>query len=459
MGGIQLDWEIDANKGRGGQHQEDPEAARRRRRSLLRFIFYTILLLVLIALAAFLVYQRVQQVEMRTEQLLRETVSAEVSALRIGDEATFEALQRSATTDWLNAQQASFQAYQELKIRSEVQLTGQVVSMEIEDPRGRAQVQEIIDGVPYLRTWFYWRYEDGWRHVAPDYTFWGEEQTIEGAGFVMNYRSVDALYAEQVAARMERWLSQACAWLACNELPQISIDVSPEAPSPAQWSAESAWQIRLPSPYVDRARADLPFDLGRQFELADLVATRIVEFTSASTQAAYPQDAYFLRTALVSWMVGRFVQVDTQSYLIQSIVDHYGEATLPHLVRSLGAGADLNVLSSLLGVADLAAAELDWRDFFGWRLVVEQDLIQRGDEANWLALYDLRDDALRITAFSRYNANQPQPNPQVVLVQMQGTPEGMAQALATVQYRAGEIVLSEEQVLFRLVNNVWLRAS
>ena len=49
--------------------------------------------------------------------------------------------------------------------------------------RGRGcEVEEIIGGVPYGRVWFYWRYDDGWRHVPPDYTFWGDARTVEADG-------------------------------------------------------------------------------------------------------------------------------------------------------------------------------------------------------------------------------------------------------------------------------------
>src|SRR5690606_7274368 len=115
----------------------------------------------------YLVLQRWEQVNQQLEQLLSDTVQAEVTAIRLGDLTAFEERQRSATGDWANTQRQLFDDYQTLKTTSNIVLSGHVVDAEIDGQRGRVQVEEIIDGVPYIQTWFYWRYEDGWFHVPP----------------------------------------------------------------------------------------------------------------------------------------------------------------------------------------------------------------------------------------------------------------------------------------------------
>ena len=45
-------------------------------------------------------------------------------------------------------------------------VTGNVADATVDGPRGRAVVEEVIDGVSYRTVWFYWRYADGWRHVS-----------------------------------------------------------------------------------------------------------------------------------------------------------------------------------------------------------------------------------------------------------------------------------------------------
>src|SRR5260221_14549858 len=122
--------------------------------------------------------------------------------LRIGDFAGFIGLQRSASSDWLATQSERFKRYQDLKTKSDVKLTGNVLDVTIDGLRGRALVEEIIDGVPYHTLWFYWQYgKDGWRHVPSDYTFWGDPTSITGKISTVEFRSLDAHLATALAAR------------------------------------------------------------------------------------------------------------------------------------------------------------------------------------------------------------------------------------------------------------------
>ena len=79
--GIRLDWEIEAEQEHRQQSAgEDPEARRKRRRARLRFLLVLFVLLALIGGAVGAVALRLHQVEWETEQLLRDSVTAEVAA-------------------------------------------------------------------------------------------------------------------------------------------------------------------------------------------------------------------------------------------------------------------------------------------------------------------------------------------------------------------------------------------
>lgn len=455
MGGVRLDWEVESDRIKFEEY-EDGSSALVRRLRLLRLFAAIIVMIGIIALIIAYGAYRLEQYNTVIEQALRDTVESEIAALRIGDRQIFIDLQRSATDDWFRTQGSLYEQYQTLKQTTDIQLTGHIVELAIDEPRARVHVEEIIEGISYIRIWYYWLYEDGWRHVPPDYTYWGEATTRQRNHFAIRYFSVDEAVASALEERLDTWLSESCAALNCGELPFITIDIRPEQGT-MRWLDETAWQLVMPSPYVRGARADMPFDTKMQIEAASLLAERLLTHVTDGMQPIYPTDAYFLRSAIASWLVGRFVQISTQSFLIESLANYYGTSSIGLLAENLGPASEINILSTVTGTT-LDSANLDWRDFLTWRLTIEDDLIARRDEANWLSLYDLRDETARITAYARYAAMlTPEPK-QVISVQHQTAIDGTPQLLATVQVST-DATARIETVLFSLVNGVWKRSS
>src|SRR5690606_4339781 len=114
--GIKLDWEIESEKSGAHTATEDPQVIRSRRRAQLRFVVtFGLILAILGGIGAFLAW-RLEEADSRIEQFLRDTVEAEVAALRIGDWNAFYNAQRSADPLWAeNRQRAFFEQYQTLK--------------------------------------------------------------------------------------------------------------------------------------------------------------------------------------------------------------------------------------------------------------------------------------------------------------------------------------------------------
>ncbi|MBC7870457.1 MAG: hypothetical protein H7Y09_06425 [Chitinophagaceae bacterium] len=464
--GIRLDWEIEAeqNTYRAG---EAADAARVRRSARLRLFLIVALLLVIFGAVAAALQIRLRDLERREEQLLRDVVDAEITNLRLGNYEAFAALQRSGDMAWIDSRQQEFDDYQGLMIRSNVQLTGQITDIVIDDTRARVEIEEIIDSVPYNRVWFYWRYPDdgdgdgqtdGWRHVPPDYTFWGDSQTYKGQFVTVAYRSVDEQLAASLGGRLDEWIQIGCVSLNCGTLPTIRVDIQVDDDAQLGWGTIDDWLLLFPSPYVNRARADLPFAPELQIETASLLAERLVLQVNGGI-ANYPADAYYLRQAVVSWLVGRFVQIDTGAYLIHSLANNYNETAVGELVQTLQPDSQINILSEIRGVSSLDQLSLDWRDFFTWRLTVESDLINQGQRDAFLALYDTRDTNIQALADERYNQNTA-PEPQVVTLVQPTAPaaDGLPQQLATVQIGV-EGSIREETILFRLVDKNWRRAN
>lgn len=456
MGRIRLEWDIESQQ-IDKSDSEDPKLKWARRRGLFRLLLLICILVGLVIAVLLFAQNRLEDVERQLDQLLLDTVEAEVAAIRIGDFDTFMNLQRSATDDWLNLQQITFQNYEYLKSNADLQLTGRVTDTEIIEQRGRALVEEIVNGVPYTHVWFYWRYADGWRHVPPDYTFWGEEQSIESERLTINYRDVDTLYAQQVSDSLNNWIETACSALQCGGFPQITVDIRTNSPVAIGWESYTSWTLLMQSPYIAGARSDLPFDTPLQIQTATLLAERLFAHKSNNLEPVYPHDVYQLRQSAISWMVGQFVQLDTNSYLMDSIVDQYGAERIGQLVSLLGPTSEMNVIQQVVQ-PPIAQANLDWRDFITWRLATESELISSRQEAEWLNLYDTSDEAVRVVAYERFNAGTIPQQQVAIAQQFQTSFSGLPQLRVTVRVGSGD-TFRDEIILFNLVDNIWKRAS
>lgn len=470
---VKLDWDIAAEQGKHRRHQEEAKSRRRRFVGFFRLLLVVGVIAGLLGFGVYLLSQRWEQVNERTEQLLVETVRAEVAALRSGQRADFMNIQRSGTEDWRLAQELTFERYERLMAEAEeVVLTGQVLDVAIDGRRARVQVQEIIDGVPYVLTWFYWRWDDeldengnvtregGWYHVPPDYTFWGETRRLERERFMLRYRAVDEPMAQQMAQHLERWFAEACAFLPCDELPPITVDILNSPLPDARWADNEAgaWQLALASPYIGRARLDQPFDSARQLEVATLFATRLVDRVLGNMDMQFPSDAYYLRDATITWLTGRFVQLRTPSTLIESIADNYGTDAIAALLANLQPDARLSVLASSLGAPTIAELTVDWSAFLRWRLQMEADFIEQGNRDAVLLFYDLRDSALIAAVDERVSNRRVERDISIVGVTQAAAVDGTPQLHATVQFNDGTQVL-QQVIVFNLVDGTWLRAS
>ncbi len=453
--GIRLDWEIEAEQASVQNVGEDRESFRQRWIARLRFLMVVAVVVGLLGVFLGVVYWRLRLIDSQIERSLEDTVAAEVANLRIGDRQAYMEVQRSASEVWLQQQAQVFEDYQSRKRNSDLTLTGRVVDIEVDGTRGRVQVEEIIDGVPYVQTWFYWRYEDGWRHVPQDSTFWGDARTIERDGVRVRFRELDAAVAEAMASAIEGWLIY-CEPLACGDVPNLTIEIIPDPGLQLGWAAENPWQLLVPSPYAGVARLDRPFDDALRIEIANLIAERLVIQASGNLQPDRFADANYLLTAVRTWLSGRFAEIETSSYMVSTMTTRYGDATAGQLLANLGTASRVDVINSTVGVNSLAEAELDWRDFLTWRLALEEILIiEQQDPALLLALYDPAGQAL---AQQRYNTQERLENPVVLISQAAVFDDGTPGLRATVLAGTGE-TSRELEVLFKLVDGVWKRAS
>jgi len=456
MSRIHFEWDVESQQVERFD-SEDPQAKRRRRRNLLLLVALVCMLLAAIALGLMFVRQRIHEVETLFAQLLQDTIKAEVAALRIGDLNSFLNVQSPEDLAWINHQRAMFHLYSDLKTDGAIELTGSILAVDIDGERARALVQENINELPYTRLWFYRRSGEGWKHIAPDRSFWGEESAVESASVLVHYRTVDQEFARQVSAVLQDWITRGCKFLDCGDLPRLIVDIVPEAADAATWIDEPALHLQIRSPYSDIARADTPFDGPLQLLVSRMVAERLVNEHTGYLTAVYPHDVHFLKGAAIAWLSEVFTRLDSGAALMRSLAENYGDDKIAQLLTQLSATSDMSIIEAVVD-EPLEGADLDWRDFIEWRLRLESELINTDRQNEWLSLYDTSDENARLAAYDRYNRSAAASDYRVIDQLVWSTPNGWPQLRAAVQVR-GEGSVADEIILFNLVNSVWKRAN
>ncbi|MCY4018554.1 MAG: hypothetical protein OXG39_04030 [Chloroflexi bacterium] len=456
MSRIRLEWNVESQK-INKSDSEDPMAKRARRRRALRLIMLIGVVLAVLTFGVLVVRQRLLDVQGQLEQLLRETVRAEIAALRIGDINTFLAVQDNVSETWRRRQQSVFREYSDIKARHDVDLTGTILDLEIDGQRGRVVVEEIINGVRYAQVWFYRNLGDGWRHVSPDFSFWGEERRLETDAISIRYFDLDERFAQAISETVGEWLRRGCQILRCDSSPKLSIAVVKESAQTVSPAADGTATFHVLSPSSGRMSLDLPFDHNRQGLFAEALSEHLIRLATDGLQVVFPQDAVYLRRSVASYLVKEFLDADGGDSLVDSLAFLYGEEKLAELVDHLAPAASMAILQQVIG-QPLEESNLDWRDFVKWRLHTEADLIESGAEGDLLNLYDTGDEEIWQAAYQRYQTGTIF-RPRAVLNQaITGRRDGSAQLQVTVVKEAGEAV-EEQIVLFNLVDGVWKRAN
>lgn len=418
--GIQLDWQVESER-KQRRATEDPEAKRWRRRQRRKLIYTTVALATVVCGVIGAIVWRLNSVDAAYRRDLEDTVDVEIRALKLGDEDNYMSIRRSSSDYWLETQRQTFQEYQVLKRSGQLELTGNILDLEmdIDESRARVLLEERIDGVSYEVVWFYWYYTDedeqtGWRRVPPDVAFWGDEEHIDRENLRVNYHELDATYAETLANRLSVWWGESCVWLSCmSPSVQLTIEIVPEAPAPPRWDDENEWKLLVSSPlHSGRVRRDATLDSQTEQQIAILLADRAVHFSISPSFAFNPipySDAVWMVDELERWLIGRYLNVPEQgSLFIESLVSAYGEALPGLLVRSLTPDAQIEILQFVTGstIPDMGLDRLnqtDWRSFFEWRLELEYDVLSDdtlGENRIIFhnALYDSNDSSALSTA-------------------------------------------------------------
>ncbi|MBN2472066.1 MAG: hypothetical protein JXN59_15195, partial [Anaerolineae bacterium] len=375
--------------------------------------------------------------------------------LRIGDIAGYLTVQRSESDAWMLGQTDLFWQYQELKRQYDVDLTGTVLDLAIDENRARVLVEEFIGGQRYQQLWFYWRYADGWRHVPLDVDFWGEPEVASGNGYTIEYGAVDAPLVAALQPGVDRLWGQGCDWLGCaTPLPALTIRVLPDPAVEVSWSPDEPDVLRVASPLVDRMLAETPLLPAAERQIGALLAERVRLHATPGGPPVPGTDAAFIYGALDDWLIGRFLADGgvPGSTFIASLVEAYGERAPGLLAAGVGPDAAISSLA-LIFATPLEDLRADWREFFQWRLALEPYWLAQGNAPAVLALYD---DLAQNEAQRLISTPGAASVPALTVLRVVTGPgsDGAPRAWAVVQYPDG----SEGPITFRLVDGIWRRS-
>lgn len=453
--GIKLDWEIESEQAAFNNLGERPRDVRQRRADTRRALLAVGMVAGVVLAIAAVILGRLWYVDSTIERQLRDTIAAETAALRVGDIAAFLNVQRSGSDVWMLGQSDRFWAYQQAKLESDVNLTGEVLDLVIDENRARVLVEEIYNGERYQVLWFYWRYEDGWRHVPADVTFWGGDAVYEGQNFTVRYGRLDEPVVQVLVPSLDLLWNQGCIWLACALPPlPLTVSIMPEAAVGVSWSPDDADLLRIASPLTTRSRIEVPLEPNLARQIGALLAERLLSHARGGLIPVPYSDAAFVYKAVEDWLVGRFLGDGGMlgSSFIDSLVRVYGEVTVGTLIQQVQPESTIAILSSVYRVP-LDAVPVDWREFFQWRLALEPFLLSQGEQVRFLALYDdLAQPEAQAQLADPGAAFRPALPVQRVVVGAGS--DGVSRAWVVVQYPDG----SEDPITYRLMDEVWRRS-
>jgi hypothetical protein len=479
--GIKLDWQVESEQTQV-RASEDPAARRQRHAARRRLILFVIVLMSLIALVGALALWRLERIDHQLRQDLIDTVQIEVTALRLGNFNNFMAIQRSSSNPFLVEQQREYEDYQRLKQVRRVELGGEVLDVAIDDRTGRVIVKEIIDGVPYKVVWYYWYYEDdgasdqtGWRRVPDNLEFWGDPGEITLDAVRVTYHGLDADLAAALAPRAQDWWTQGCVILGClAQPPQLHIDIVAAKPVTIEWAAYDPWTLRVVSPLVERARADIPLPPDLEQAITHQIALRLVRYAAGEVVPIAASDAAWLHDDLARWLTESLLANDgaaTSTGFVGTLITQYGPGAPGTVLRALGTNSTIDEMMAAITGVGMAFVDvnqlnaLNWQSFFQWRLELEASLLNGPDGSGaFLALYDLENFVLGDTAqTAQARLNDPayaaRRVPRVDAVTIARDQYGQTLAYVdTTRPDAGSAV--SEQVIWRLVpGSTWKRAN
>ncbi|MBN1313457.1 MAG: hypothetical protein JXB30_18770 [Anaerolineae bacterium] len=442
---IKLDWEVESEGG-WDEVGEDPRDVELRKRRLRRIRNGLIVILAIMLVVGGVITYRLITVGQQVRAALEATIAAETLALRIGDREAYLAAQ-SDVGGWRQIQEQTFEHYQSETDRLEV--TGQILEMDINADRARVILREVLNGVEYHVLWFYQRDASGWNHIAPDPSFWGERQERRSAYFDFDYYSEDQELVDDLVVQLNNWWGTACSLTRCVRNPDRPVvTIEPDRLARVGWADYDSNTLIVPSPLVGRYRADGEIDPALMSQLAGLIAQRWAENIIGDEGTAY-SEIQWLESEVYLWLRQSFVPELPPSPLLTPLVQAYGEQIVRELVTRVQSGEDAVAALEALTGSSISDLSVGWELYFTYRLRAEAALIADNHKTEAVLLYR---DPERPTGYSWRCMEEVQ----VDSIWVTGTQQYGDLLWAETQCSAKDGIETADFVPFRLLDSRWV---
>lgn len=458
---IEFDWQV----GDQNDKQETLAEVRRRRRPPRPWWFWVLLVALVGAIAAGGVLYIKDRTRNAKEQIvfqIQSTIDLEARAYERRDLGLFLEQQDERESEWYALQSLRVDtgcSDPELVDSGMEFLCQPVRQAQVRDVDLRRDVAwvEVLEGDPALRrVRFYRQTDQGWKHTAPQESFWGVAVELNYGGLVFRYHRRDEPYVEPMIEAAAQTFDQVCAELGCvlKALPEFDFAVHSAPGAPIRqvdsiYQLVSPWLVGVPedetqpAPYQDQIEYAIAYDL--------------------ASLALVPLAGNVRSTELVDAMAHEYAVWKSQDAvdgapILKRLVARHGKEALPEILRSLQHVRTLNVVL----VQWLLISPTDHPvDYFQTLLDIEQEALSAGRKETFLLLQDSEEPGWITEQQARYtevraNGDLPLPEIKVQSVEVSGD-----LARVTLEPSSDEVSpgWTDQTAFFRRRHGDWKRSS
>jgi hypothetical protein len=266
-----------------------------------------------------------------------------------------------------------------------------VLPAEIQDVNLQQDVAwvQVVEGQPPVRRMrFYRRTSRGWKHTAPQDSFWQQPIRVRYGNVFVNYRKRDQTYVAPLEAHIAQLVDEICAVVMhCTALNRLEIDFSSQASaivfSDPRNELERRGRLVLSSPWLSGIPVEgtfgMPYRDGLRYWVAYGIMTRAT--SSSSTRELTP-----LQRAISDEYAAWYDSQDlAHAPTLRRVVEQHGMDVLPNMFFSLK-GSHLYSLFLIRWLS--LPAYHGSADFFEALLNIEHEALLAGRKDTFMLLQD-----------------------------------------------------------------------
>lgn len=297
---------------------------------------------------------------------LQQTAVDESRALRSGDDSAFLTVQEN-TEGWPALQDGVFEDYQRQNVHLVPQ--GEIAEAAYKDATGHVVMREMLDGKPYLVTWFYHYTHGRWMHTVPQEEYWGAVSHVDGTFVSVDTHALDQAQAEAIQQMMDGWWQTACKATSCGDGGPKPLTVRLEVGVDIQPHFDHTTTLVIPSPHLGRVGEDGSLDPATTRTLARMLGGYWADWAAPAADGA-GLDVTWLHGELSTWLAHQFGGQDAAP-LLGPLADRDGATAVMALSKKIEGGE--RVLAALQDVTgeDPAGLPLGWDRYFEAQLRAE----------------------------------------------------------------------------------------